>query len=245
MIWFNARAEVDKLNRAVTLDQVQLTKVNFPAEPAKNDELTQLLNAKLPYVTKTVSLDRLMSATEADGQPIKEVEVKNDPPTIIFSTKTSVLVLIDGPAQMREIEGTKLQRVINTRPFCCLRTTRRRITCAFRIGGCKRRTSEGPWTYAKKLPDDMKKAEEYIVRQDGRADTANRLIAHFFRAISEQATKPQPSLKATGKKGEIPAVYVVFGPAELLETRGEPVFKPIPGTANWSTPKIPTATSSA
>ena len=31
VIWFNARAEVDKLNRTVTLDQVQLTKVNFPS----------------------------------------------------------------------------------------------------------------------------------------------------------------------------------------------------------------------
>ena len=44
--------EVDKLNRTVTLDQVQLTKVNFPAEPGKNSELTQLLEAKLPNVTK-------------------------------------------------------------------------------------------------------------------------------------------------------------------------------------------------
>ena len=36
VIWFNARAEIDKLNRTVTLDQLQLTKANFPAEPSKN-----------------------------------------------------------------------------------------------------------------------------------------------------------------------------------------------------------------
>ena len=31
VVWFNARTEVDKINRLVTLDQVQLTKVTFPA----------------------------------------------------------------------------------------------------------------------------------------------------------------------------------------------------------------------
>ena len=35
VIWFNARTEVDKVNRLVTLDQVQLTKVTFPAAAEK------------------------------------------------------------------------------------------------------------------------------------------------------------------------------------------------------------------
>ncbi len=115
VIWFNARAEVDKVNRMVTLDQVQLTKVNFPVTPSKNAELSKALEPKLPNATKTVSLDRLLAATEADSEPVKGVEVKNDPPKIIFSPKESVLVLVDGPPKLSEIQGTKLQRVINTR----------------------------------------------------------------------------------------------------------------------------------
>ena len=85
VIWFNARAEIDKLNRTVTLDQLQLTKANFPAEPSKNSELMQLLEAKLPKVTRMVSfgsphcwLPRLIAS------PSKTVEVRNDPPAIIF-----------------------------------------------------------------------------------------------------------------------------------------------------------------
>ena len=183
VIWFNARAEVDKLNRAVTLDQVQLTKVNFPAEPAKNDELTQLLNAKLPYVTKTVSLDRLMSATEADGQPIKEVEVKNDPPTIIFTTKTAVLVLIDGPAQMRQIEGMELQRVINTKAILLFENDKKQYYLRVSDWWLQAPNLEGPWTYAKKLAGRYEEGRGVHRHQDGRSDTANGLIAHFFRAI--------------------------------------------------------------
>ena len=49
------------------------------------------------------------------------------------------------------------------------------------------------------------------------------------RCKRDQASK-QPSLKEAGKKAEIPVVYVEFGPAELIETKGDPVYKAIPGT---------------
>ena len=38
------------------------------------------------------------------------------------------------------------------------------------------------------------------------------------------------SLKEQGKKAEIPVVHVEFGPAEMIEFKGEPVYKAIPGT---------------
>ncbi len=69
----------------------------------------------MPGATKTISLDRLQAALEAAGEEIKGVEVKNDPPKVIITSKPSLLVLIDGTPQLREIQGTKLQRVINTR----------------------------------------------------------------------------------------------------------------------------------
>ena len=230
VIWFNARTEVDKLNRTVTLDQVQLTKVNFPAEPSKNSELTQLLDTKLPNLTKVVSLDRLIAATEADGEPVKTVDVKNDPPAIIFSTKQSVLVLIDGPAQLRGVEGTDLQRVINTRAILLFENDKKMYYLRVSDWWLQAQNLEGPWTYAKKLPGDMKKAEEYVVNKTGgqalQTDSAPRTSA---QPSGQGATAP-PSLKGAGKNAEIPTVYVAFGPTELLETRGDPVFQPIPGT---------------
>jgi hypothetical protein len=234
VIWFNARAEVDKLNRTVTLDQVQLTKVNFPTDPGKNAELTKLLETKLPNATKTVSLDRLMAATDADGAPIKTVEVKNDPPAIIFSTKSSVLVLIDGPAQLREVQGTHLERVINTKAVLLFENDKKTYYLRVSDWWLQAPGLEGPWTYAKKLPDDMKKAEEYIVSQTGGQTLETGQSAQQpspnSSGQSAQGSAPQPSLKAAGKNAEIPMVYVAFGPTELIETRGDPVFQPIPGT---------------
>jgi hypothetical protein len=199
VIWFNARAEIDKLNRTVTLDQLQLTKANFPAEPSKNSELMQLLEAKLPKVTRTVSLDRLVAATEADGQPIKTVEVKNDPPAIIFSTNQSVLVLIDGPAQMREIEGTKLQRVINTRAILLFENDKKTYYLRVSDWWLQAATLEGPWTYAKKVPDDMKTAEEYVVSKTG-GQTLQTASSHTSSAQSGKGSAPPPSLKKPATK---------------------------------------------
>ena len=64
-------------------------------------------------------------------------------------------------------------------------------------------------------------------RQDRRADAANRFrLPARPRTASRTGAAPQPSLKEAGKNAQIPDVYVAFGPTELIETRGEPVFKP-------------------
>jgi hypothetical protein len=218
VVWFRARTEVDKLNRLVTLDQAQVTKVKFPVAPEKEPELTALLDKKLPGATKTISLDRLEAALEAEGPPIKGVEVKNDPPKIIFPTKPSLLVLIDGMPQLREIQGTELQRVINTRAILLFETDKKKYYLRVQDWWLEAKELEGPWTYAKKLPGDMKKAEEFVVANASAQDPGG------------DQQKQQPSLKEAGKKAEIPVVYVVFGPTEMIETTGDPQYVPIAGT---------------
>ena len=115
VVWFEARTEVDKVNRMVTLDQAKVTEVKFPAAHERESELISILEKRLPTVTKTISLDRLEAELDTDDEVVKRVEVKNDPPKITIATKPSVQVLIDGAPQMREVPSTKLQRVINTR----------------------------------------------------------------------------------------------------------------------------------
>ena len=219
VIWFNARAEVDKINRLVTLDQVEISKVDFPSAPEKGADLTKLLQQKLPNATKTISLDRLTAMLDAAGEPVRTVEVNNDPPKIIFSTKESLLVLIDGQPQLHEVQGTKLQRVINTRAVILFESDKKTYYLRVMDWWLQAPALEGPWTYAKKLPEEMKKAEEYVVSQTP-AQTLD----------TSQPAANNASLKEAGKNAQIPVIYVSFGPAELLETRGEPVYKPIPGT---------------
>lgn len=72
-----------------------------------------------------IALDRLESALVAsDSEPAGAVafQVNNDPPKVIFTTKPSLLVLIDGPPRYRDVGGTDLQLMLNTRATIFLDT---------------------------------------------------------------------------------------------------------------------------
>jgi len=218
VVWFQARTEVDKVNRMVTFDQAKVTEVKFPAAHEKESELISILEKRLPTVTKNISLDRLEAELDANDDVVKRVEVKNDPPKVIIARKPSVQVLIDGAPQMRGVPGTKLQRVINTRSIILFDEDKKLYFLRVQDWWLQSKELEDSWKYAKKLPDDMKKAEEYIVSQNIGQDPEGA------------KTKQQPSLKESGKNGDVPDVYVVYGPTELIETTGDPKFTPIPGT---------------
>src|ERR1700730_15630169 len=49
-------------------------------------------------------------ATAAEG-------VQGDPPRLLFSELPAILVLIDGDPLYRAVDGTDLQRIMNTKPF--------------------------------------------------------------------------------------------------------------------------------
>src|SRR2546425_1177816 len=70
----------------------------------------------------TIALDRLQAELEVERveDPSRIVQVKNDPPRIIVSQGRALLVRIDGQPVLREVAGTGLLRVINTRVLLLL-----------------------------------------------------------------------------------------------------------------------------
>ena len=103
VVWFTARTEVDKVNRQVTLDNFQITKVKFPTMETKEAEYQAFLQAKLPGKVKVIALDRLeaaLAANDSEQAGVEAMPVNNDPPKVIFVTRPSLLVLIDGPPSL-------------------------------------------------------------------------------------------------------------------------------------------------
>src|SRR5215469_5415423 len=218
VVWFQARTEVDKINRLVTLDQGKVTKVKFPLAEEKESELTALLEKTFPGAARTISLDRLEAALEAENETFHGVDVKNDPPKIIIASKPALQVLVDGEPRMRQVPDTKFLRMINTRSVILYETDKELYFLRVKDWWLQAKKLEGPWEYAKKLPDDMKKAEEVIASQNRGKNPEGEKI------------QDKPTLTETGKKAEVPVVYVVFEPTELIETDGEPNYEAIPGT---------------
>ena len=215
VVCLKARTEVDKVNRLVTLDQATVTRVTFPAAPDQESKLTSLLQEKLPGVIKTVSLDRLEAEVDLDNEAVNPVAVKNEPPKIMIATKPSLLVLIDGTLELRDVPDTKVQRVINTRSTLLYHNT----LYYLHVEGSWLQAPklEGPWSPAQPLPEEIKKVEKSVSENSGQPAESNP---------SQQ--KPAPTKTGTG--ANVPVVYVLFEPAELIEIEGNPQYKTIPST---------------
>src|SRR5262245_57021416 len=117
VIWFTARTDVDKTNRLVYLEDLNITRSSFPSAPDKAAAWIAALHELEPAKrSKAISLDRLeadlgivQAKTEGESRPLQ-----NNPPQIIFSNVPAVLVLTDGQPVYKPQTGTDLQRLINT-----------------------------------------------------------------------------------------------------------------------------------
>jgi hypothetical protein len=219
VVWFTARTEVDKVNRQVTLDEFRITKIKFATMEAKEPEYQAFLQAKLPGKSKVIALDRMeaaLAACDSEEAGVVAFEVNNDPPKVIFATRPSLLVLIDGPPRYRDIGGTSLQLMLNTEATILLDTRQKEYYLNVMDGWLQAPDlSAGPWSYMVNIPDDMKEITAGIrERQQTKA---------------QEGSKP-PSLDQERREGKIPDIYVSTTPAELLVTEGPPNFEPIVGT---------------
>jgi hypothetical protein len=220
VIWFTARTEVDKVNRQVTMDEFKITRIKFPTMADKEQEYRDFLQAKLPSKSRTIALDRLEAALAAvvseRGADVVGVPVNNDPPRIIFSTKPAFLVLIDGPPKFKDIGGTELERVLNTKAYLGRDTRNNKCYLSIMDGWLESPDlTAGPWSYVKKIPDDLKEITNTI---------------HEWEKSKLPEGKALPSLKQASKDGKVPEIFVSLAPAELLVVEGAPHFEAIPGT---------------
>jgi hypothetical protein len=217
VVWFTAQTEVDKVNRQVTLDNFEITDLRLPAMQSKDAEYKEFLQSKLPGKARVIALDRLeaaLVASESKSADIKGLAVNNAPPKVIFATKPSILILIDGSPRFKDVGGTELQRVLNTKSVIFLYTKKDKYYLNVMDGWLETPDlTAGPWSYASKVPDDMKEVTKAIREQQER---------------NAQEGETPPSLKKAKKENKIPDVYVSLAPAELLNTEGPPKFNPIP-----------------
>ena len=62
VVWFEAHGSVDRTNRLVTLDRLEITKARFPEAPDNGSNALAIVREVLPSGARTVSLDYLITA---------------------------------------------------------------------------------------------------------------------------------------------------------------------------------------
>src|SRR5712691_5183217 len=59
VFWMKARADVDKAARIVTLNDIAVTRANFPSAPNLRSNYVTLIRKHVPLASKTIALDHL------------------------------------------------------------------------------------------------------------------------------------------------------------------------------------------
>jgi len=216
VIWFTAQTEVDKVNRVVTLLNFTVTKQSFPTAANNGYAYANAFVRDMPAL-QTIPLDLLeadLAVTNAADQQTK-YPLQNNPPQIIFSITPAVLALIDGAPVLRP-SADKLQKVINTRAMILFDPSKKKYYLALMDGWMEADRVDGEWSPAKREPTkDLNK-----ILQAAQAAGENQPLGN-----------PEQSLQDAIEDGQLPTVFVMTSPAELLVTQGQPEYAPIPGTS--------------
>jgi hypothetical protein len=221
VLWGTARTDIDRVTRTVELNDLVITRGNFPTLPDKGAQYLTPLRPGLITALQTMALDSLEASLAASQtvQPTAHA-VRNEPPRVIVAYGPALLVPIEGKPVVKPIADTRFERVINTQAM--IARTRLDATWYLHVydGWVAATSLNGPWSQAIAAPlglDDLAKQ----LAQSGTVDLLDG---------GEGAT-PKPSLA-----GGVPAIHVVETPTELILFKGQPNLVPITGTPLlWAT----------
>lgn len=214
VLWFSARAEIDKVNRLVTLSDFNVKKISLPMAPDKTTAFEVAFQSRADEQVNVIALDRLLADMAINHATTNSAsyEVKNDPPQIIFSTRPALLVIVDGAPVFRPVKDTNVERIINTRVL--LLRAEGKFYLRLMDGWLESQNLNGSWSIAGHIPNDLKKALDMAIatKQVDLLDSSKRSLADAIR------------------QNAVPTIYVSTQPTELLQTQGEPQVASIEGT---------------
>jgi hypothetical protein len=215
VIWITARTFIDKESGLVQLDDIQVSRANFPTAVEKTAEWLEIFRRNVEPV-RNVSLARIeanLAATQLE-QKGTAVPLKNNPPRIYYRTSPAVLILIDGDPVLRPVEGSGLQRILNTRVLILQDGDSYYLAMGERWMQAGAPT--GPWRLAGSVPSSARALKDSIAKDE--------------QSPIDLLTEPGDDVLELLAAGKTPDVIISTVPAELIVTQGKPQMTPITGT---------------
>jgi len=204
-----SETRVDLPTRTVEFEKFSVTAVSYPSAKDEHEAVTwQALTAKLlpPYPT-TASLDTVMAYLDLDGPGPRQTDVQLAPPPILVSQFPAVLVIIDGEPILLDIEGTELQKIVNTNWDLFFEKDGGRYFLRDDKVWLSAKGLKEAWTPVTKLPKDFLRLP----------------ASEQYTEVLHSASKPQPPTVAK-------LVLVVDKPTELILVPPQPALWPVEGT---------------
>jgi hypothetical protein len=213
-VWMAARLETDRDTRTATILDVDVTAVRFPEiTPEQEQRLASILEEVIPRWELEISMDRLLASLElAETQRKEAQDLKMEPPNIIFSTDPAVLVPLDGKPQLRSVEDSNLQRVINT-PFTIIYSPSDKTYYLY--------AGEAAWYAATDLAGTWKLTYVVPSSVEALAPSEQEAEEAGYGAEEEEGEEEEE------EPGPPPRIIVATEPTELIVVDGEPMYEPI------------------
>ena len=203
------RTETDLAKHVVTLYSPKVLSVRFPkAPPEKAAEYETIVRSISPMTTKAeLSLERVQAYVKLGEEQKKGIAVNLDPPPVFYSDSEAILVIFLGEPRFSKVEEAPLEFGLNTNWDVFRDPESGTHYLLYRDGWLESPDLKaGPWTPMKKAPKALKK-------------------------LPKEGAWGRVSKTVPGKKLEsAPRVFVSDRPAELIQTKGRPVFEAIPPT---------------
>ena len=201
-----ARVAQDPGETQTTVFEIALTQASFaPANAASMAGLAEELQPELARIKWTLPSEELRAGLDAAGREQAAARgIGMTPPNILYSPKPAVLVVLDGPPQLRTLTNSPLMRVVNTPYAMLFEPEGKRYWLQGSHTWFSAPDWRGEWTPVAQVPTEV-------------AAAAPKEAATNAPAIGNLTSVP-------------PRILVATEPSELVVTRGEPTYAPVAGS---------------
>jgi hypothetical protein len=201
VLWYTEQIEIDRDSSTVTARSLEVTKVRLPG--ITSDEATRyeaVVETEAAGWDLSGSLDELQAGlAAAEKERASVAGIDNVPPKILFQDRRAILVVYDGAPTLERVEGSKLERVVNT-PYAVVFDPRNRY---YYLNGAnlwyRAKDPLGPWASISSPPAAIR---EIVLPDTSRYDQV---------------------------EGPPPEVLTATEPTELIATDGPPRYAPLVG----------------
>ena len=205
-VFYSAFISTDKNSRTATIDSITVNNAKFSgvSDQSKVDKLIAFLEAEIPKWNMEIALDDLVATIRRD-YPNAEV-YNNDPPKIIYATKPTSLVILDGEPKIKKDKDIDADRVLNT------------PSLIFKEGSQWNLYEGGIWYKSNSVTSGW---------------TPEKTMSKKVSSINDQIKKQEKESndgKAPTEKPEVTDIIVSTVPAEVIQSKGTAVYKNIEGT---------------
>lgn len=205
---FTGNTFVDNDSHMVTIDGIQVGDVYFPSlDPAASASMAPLVKTFVPP-SVNISLERVVASMPKSSEPVKTVELNNNPPFIFVAYEPAILLGLDGQPVLAEIKDTKFKYVVNTQWALFQDTRDSKYYLLVGQRWLAASDLHGPWQPTTKLPKDFNKIPGAVPQ---------------FASLTSVIPAPAAS-------GPIPKVFYSTVPAEVILFEGQPAYANIPQT---------------